>query len=395
MTSATRQMGKLNLRDSHVAASSLFNKGSNNNFLDNNFSNDASTVASSVDHGVIEVRENDDATVSTIGSFPVQPPAAAPPGFANSNTNANAPLAQQWDQHQQPTPTPFASTQPLRSLTLGDSVYSQGTFGPPPGIPEASPLLDHHHHHQLPNHHAAHSHSNNSMRSHSFAETRSGSSLLNSNAATTFGGSTGLNGLGGSSLLGGGTFGDISSHSSTTIPTGLAGLGPSLLSDAFPVQQRHHIERASSAPVQFESPQRPNDLLVSGLSMGFLGGSRNDGAGSALDSLVVDNISTGNGANLGGPELWGGDRGGSSSLLGNLIQMQQHDRTPFRSNCTDHNNPFALPPESSVFSASAAAFQPASVQQQQHQQSNNRNWMQEHSTSSHHSNAGGGGEGIW
>ena len=49
------------------------------------------------------------------------------------------------------------------------------------------------------------------MRSHSFAETTSGSSLLNPNATTTFAGSTGLSGLGG------GTFGDISSHSSTTI----------------------------------------------------------------------------------------------------------------------------------------------------------------------------------
>jgi Ankyrin repeats (3 copies) len=286
VSTATRMVGRLNLGPSAADAG-----------IENYSSNDVSTVASSVDHGTIEVGGNDDATVSTIGSFPVQPPTPssyAPPGFAGGQMLP--PMDGQQSRELQQSQ--WEAQRSFDTYGVGGTFtpLGNGGMGPPPGIPESGPLLGHGRQH-VP-----------VMRSHSL-NLPTHTSRLPPATLNSFSASSDL----GSNLFGGNT--SLARSDNTQYMGG--GLGSSLLSGGFanPPLRSGVIERGATAPAHMSSllPEAP---AVPGL-FGF-GSDLNQ---KTLDSSIIDSISTGNTA-IGGSALWGGSSvpaTGGSSLLGNLI----------------------------------------------------------------------------
>lgn len=349
VSSATRMVGRLNLGPS-IADSGF----------DIAFSNDASTVASSVDHGVIEVGGNDDATVSTIGSFPAgQAPAPSsaycPPGFFGGQMllpmdgQMQREISQaQWEAH--------------RAMSMNDS-YGIGGYtqlgggvgmGPPPGISESGSLLNHH----GQQHPGIRSNSLNLPTQQSGGPPPALGSF--SAASTDFA-------AGGSSLFGGST---AYARNDGTQHVGGGGIGSSLLSGGYANSPLPGLlERATTAPLNANSYVTDNPVLPSLFGFG------SDLNRKTLDSSIIDSISTGNTA-IGGSALWGGSSGpanGGSSLLGNLIS-NSNDGQP--ENALHQDGPDSLFARS-VYQAGGAP------------------WERERVNNVRSSSGGGNGSSIW
>jgi hypothetical protein len=289
VSTVSRMVGRLNLGPSAADRN-----------LDNGYSNDGSTVVSA-DLGVIEVGGNDDATVSTIGSFPaVQQPMSsstfAPPGFSADQAPFHARDSRlQWD-----TPGTLPSTNEVYGLTGTFSQLGATGFSPSFGIPESGPFLD--------SHGSSHSLARSTSLNLPSAPNQLPQALGSFSAASTdFA-------TGGSSLFGGATAfvrNDSSQHLTS-------GMGSSLLPNPYSIVPPRSglIERATTVP----SPN-VSSYMTEAPGMPGLFGFGADLNQKTLDSSIIDSISTGNTA-IGGSTLWGGTTGhtnSGSSLLGNLI----------------------------------------------------------------------------
>jgi hypothetical protein len=281
--------------------------------IDKALSNDASTVASSLGPTMfeVEITNNDDATVSTMGSFPAVPQLSAPnlipPGFDSDGIPIFDGLQQRetsnvgrWDAMQ-------------RSSSFGDMHVSSHSFspfasvqmGPPPGIPESGPLMD-----RLVQH---------NERAQSFSIPY-GSRHMSIPTPSQRSFSTGA------THYGTGGMADISMRSSES-------------------SHMAHTEASAShyLPGGFSRTQPPVPMSAS--NMGISPGSHhdfgNDGSaipglmgfgnplnqGVPLDSAIIDSISTSNTV-LGVSDLWGDSKVMGSSLLDTLLESS---RTPTES----------------------------------------------------------------
>lgn len=257
--------------------------------IDNIYSNEASTVASSLEHFEVEVGGNDDATVSTMGSFPAVPaPAPAlPPGFGQgaATTTGTEPSVQQ--------PPQWESQRPPLSGHMSAHIPALGSLTAPPGIPESGPLLD-----RPPV-------APTGQRSQSFSIPPMANPKPPPQRSSF---SSSLYPPEPSSLL-------SASHRPTDQ---LAGLGTSFLSDDFGASGGEGISMDHKAtPAAFTGLGTTSGgvtPVVPGL-LGF-GADLAKNGDPQLDSAIIDSISTGN---MGGSALWNDTPGPSSSLLGSLL----------------------------------------------------------------------------
>jgi Ankyrin repeats (3 copies) len=352
---SNRMVGRLNLGPSAADSG-----------LDNAYSNDGSTIASSVDHGIIEIGGNDDATVSTIGSFPAVCPSVttshAPPGFSHgpllSSTEGQMPqrgiTQAQWEAH--------------RLLSINDAypmnsaAYSQDDVGMM-GLDSIAPQSD-----QLQNHHgnyyAGFQSQSLNLPTHANGLPRTVGSFSAASADFAPGGSS-LFGSGSTTLV----------RNDGGIQYGSEGMGASLLSSGYHMQplQSNLMERSISAPSHLQSSFM-NDSSHRMPDLFGLGPEINQ---KAIDSSIIDSISTGN-AGIGGSALWDGTpdaHNGGSSLLRNLISNSSLDRQG----------------ESSLFSNEADSHFPST-----HFLSNDGvSWEQETLNKLHSSQEGTMGSSIW
>ena len=307
ISAANRTAGRLNLAPS----------ATDNAYYDNGYGNDGSTIASSVDHGIIDIGGNDDATVSTIGSFPaVYPPtpaSQAPPGFSSGPILPAMDGVGHQPQHRGITQ---AQWEAHRSLSMNDSyaLNNHGTYNHSIGmsglgvtsmIPESSPLPSHHR---------------------SFYDDIGAPSLNLPSQSNTlpsaFGSFSGTStdfAPGNSSLFGGGSTTLMRNDGGTAqYGNDISGLG-NPLGYSMSSFRSNPLDRSISAPVSSSYLNDTNSHSISGL-FGF-GSDLNQ---KAIDSTIIDSISTGN-TGIGGSALWGSPPetqttgGGTSSLLGNLI----------------------------------------------------------------------------
>jgi ankyrin repeat protein len=240
---------------------------------------DTSTVASSVDHGSVEFGGNDDATVSTMGSFqtrltPVSEQPLAPPGFGPSATIPEvATMEEQQRWSYQPS---FGDTRRSGPSHGGPSLVS------PLGIPESRPLLD------------------NRLHGASLAGGHLGGMQSRMPAAQI-------------SFPGGNNYGAAPTGMNTSSFFG--GSAPPSEQSGFNGMYMH----GGQSPVPPSVGSSVSAPTIPG-QMGFGLDPQRSGS-QTLDSSIIDSISTG-GADLGGASLWGDTSGGGiggSSLLGNLI----------------------------------------------------------------------------
>jgi hypothetical protein len=295
VSSATRQTSHLRLGGDFQAGHLYFNDGS--------------TGASSVDHGTIEVPENDDATVSTISSFPAVPPPVPasymPQSFSDTRLmSREPPLNQRWD-----------STRPGQIDSFANSyspmVTRSTTMGPPPGIAgfaETGDTLNSGGHHLQ------------GVRSNSFGGVPTAQPPRYQNVLAS--GPTMVH-PGGSNLFGGPepTFQPHANHND--------GVGSTLFRETVfppPLSRSDIMERALTAPAVSST----EDPFVPGL-LGFASNLNQSmpQQQSSLDSSLIESISTGNDA-IGGATLWGSAPAptSGSSLLGNLINNLPDNSNP-------------------------------------------------------------------
>jgi ankyrin repeat protein len=240
---------------------------------------DTSTVASSVDHGSVEFGGNDDATVSTMGSFqtrltPLSEQPLAPPGFGPSATIPE--VATMEEQQRWSYQPPFGDTRRSAPSHGGPSMVS------PLGIPESRPLLD------------------SRLHGASLTGGHLGGMQSRMTAAQT-------------SFPGGNNYGAAPTGMNTSSFFG--GSAPPPVQSGFNGMYVH----GGQSPVPPSVGSSVSAPTIPG-PMGFGLDPQRSGS-QTLDSSIIDSISTG-GADLGGASLWGGTSGGAvggSSLLGNLI----------------------------------------------------------------------------
>lgn len=306
ISAANRAAGRLNLGPSAAET-----------YYDNGYGNDGSTIASSVDHGIIDIGGNDDATVSTIGSFPAMyppiPASYAPPGFTNGPILPAMDGGGHQPQHRGITQ---AQWEAHRSLSMNDSyaLNNDGTYNHSIGIgglgitsmiPESSPL---------PNQHRSYY---DGIQDPSLNLPSQPNAL--SSAFGSFSGTSADFAPGNASLFGGGSTTLMRNDGgSTQYGNDASGLGPPMGYSMSPFRS-NPLERSISAPSSSSYLNDASSHNIPGL-FGF-GSDLNQ---QALDSTIIDSISTGN-TGIGGSALWGNapeahSTGvGSSSLLGNLI----------------------------------------------------------------------------
>jgi hypothetical protein len=294
---------------------------------DNGYGNDGSTIASSVDHGIIDIGGNDDATVSTIGSFPaVYPPlpaSFAPPGFSNGPIlpTMDSVGQQQQQQQQQHRGITQAQWEAHRSLSMNDAyafnnnngVYNHSLMGMSglgitSMIPESSPLPHHHRNFY------------EDMQAPSLNLPSQSNAL--SSAFGSFSGTSTDYTLGNASLFGGGSTALMRNDDGTTqYGNDTPGIGAPIGFSMSPFRS-NPLERSISAPSS--SSYIPAKDSSSNILPGGLFGFGSDLNQKALDATIIDSISTGN-TGIGGSALWGNvpesrsTSGGTSSLLENLI----------------------------------------------------------------------------
>ena len=342
-----RSTGRLNLGPSAAET-----------YYDNGYGNDGSTIASSVDHGIIDIGGNDDATVSTIGSFPaVYPPipaSYAPPGFSNGPILPAMENGGHQPQHRGITQ---AQWEAHRSLSMTDSYalnnngaynhsLGMGGLGITSMIPESSPLPNHHRNYY------------DDMQAPSL-NLPSQSNTLPS-AFGSFSGTSADFAPGNASLFGGGSTTLMRNDGGATqYGNETPGLGAPLGFSMSPYRS-NPLERSISAPTSSSYLNDAGSHNIPGGLFGF-GSDLNQ---KALDSTIIDSISTGN-TGIGGSALWGSapeshtsTGGGTSSLLENLILNStstpndyQQENTLFASN--EMESQF---PETSFLSKDAVAW---------------------------------------
>jgi hypothetical protein len=268
--------------------------------IDNKDSDDTSTIASSIIQA-IEIGGNDDATVSTMGSFPLQPPAPsyAPPGFAAGGGLSESQHSKDpWDNAPRSISETFGHA-PGSFAPLGSTGPSLG----PPGIPESGPLLDHGH--QKPPAVPGHAFDLGGRRSSAPGSFATGQGGLAVGGPSLLGGAlvsndTGANTLGRPTLFGGAPV-NIQRRPDS-------GMGPSLLADSF--DRRLSLNEGGTS------------ISGGGGQAARFGGAdfhRSLSQPPALDASIIDSISTAP-SGIGGSTLWGdSSANGSSSLLANLI----------------------------------------------------------------------------
>lgn len=356
--SVTRMVGRLNLGPSAADAA-----GNANAY-------DASTVASSVDHGIIEVGGNDDATVSTIGSFPAVPASSsyAPPGFSAGGQMLPPIMDGQFSSSRE-LHAPWEAQRSMPNNTYGiggsfDPLGSSGGMGPPLGI-ESGQLLDHH-----DMQHMVHV-----MRSHSLNLPIQSSSRLPP-ALGSFSASSTDFGTGGSSLFGESTA--FARNDNAHHNMGGGGMGSSFRSFsglATTPLRSGADDRSATAPLPPRAFLSDAPAVTPGL-FGF-GSDLNH---KTLESSIIDSISTGNTA-IGGSALWGGSAlpaAGGSSLLGNLINNSSEYQKEMSHR---HQNEHRQNEQDSLFSS--PAFQPGGP-----------SWERDH-LNNVQSSGGAGNGSIW
>jgi Ankyrin repeats (3 copies) len=283
---------------------------------------DGSTIASSVDHGIIEIGGNDDATVSTIGSFPAMyPPQAPPPGFANgpllsaTHTLEGPATAQrgithaQWEAHRSMLSNDSYNPN-INSHHMGFGRMSLG-----PIIPETAPLPNFH-----GNYYSGMPSLPLNLSSHSNGMHPTMSSI--SGAETDF-----VHG-GGTSLFGNGSPPLVRNEEGTKF-AGNGVFGSTLLSSGYPPPTpplpSNFLERSISAPSHISSSFVSDPTSPSLPDYFGFGADMNQ---QAIDASIIDSISTGN-AGISGSALWGTpdarNANGGSSLLRNLISTSNSD----------------------------------------------------------------------
>jgi len=287
------------------------------------YDNDNSTIASSLENFSVAV-DNDDATISTLGSVPrtVPPPATA----AGKGMAATSNKQPQSGSSPQVAPPGFGSPSLLGSMPVLDvtpahhqrynEVGSESNIpgiGPsflssvvtPPGIPESQPLLVSH---ELPS----------PFASHSLGHGQGPPGIFPSRLATAEDTISGFNH-------------QVPSLLSTQLPTGVLSTtqaGPSTYESPSLFTGTSASGYGLGLPPPIPSTLGPATRSVSEVAASSMA-PRPIGFGlehhnKSLDSSVIDSISTGDGMLPGGSSLWGtGAATGSgqgSSLLGNLIQ---------------------------------------------------------------------------
>ena len=291
-TSSSRLMGGVHLpTPKHHPVSET---GPDTNIYSNN---EASTVASSLEHFEVEVGGNDDATVSTMGSFPAVPaPAPAlPPGFTSGAAAHDPPSSlhapPQWDSQRPPLP----SNHQMPHMSPPPAQATMTSLLAPPGIPESGPLLD------------RSDLGHGTQRSQSFSVPPMPNRMP---AQRSYSGSVYPDNSGGSML------GPLPTANNEPLGGGLA--GSSFLSDGFGANNHNRHSAPPSAPAGFGASLPLSSGGVPGL-MGFGNDLVVGGAGSSphLESAIIDSISTGNTA-INASALWNEAPAGSS-LLGSLI----------------------------------------------------------------------------
>jgi Ankyrin repeats (3 copies) len=312
MVAATTTRSRLNLGPS-ISES--------NRFGDNA---DGSTIASSVDHGIIEIGGNDDATVSTIGSFPAMyPPQAPPPGFASGQllsaahalegpATAQRSITQaQWEAHRSMLPNDSYNT------NMNNHNMGFGRLGVGPIIPETGPLPNFH-----GNYYSGMPPLPLNLSSHSSGMHPTMGSSSGTEADLVRGGGTNLFGSGSPTLV---------RNEERTNFAGDGVFGSTLLSSGYPPPTppapSNFLERSISAPSHISS-SFVNDPSSPSLTDYFgFGADMNQ---KAIDASIIDSISTGN-AGISGSALWGTpdarNENGGSSLLRNLINSSNSDYT--------------------------------------------------------------------
>lgn len=271
--------------------------------IDRALSNDASTVASSLGPTMfeVEITPNDDATVSTMGSFPAVPqmPTSnyAPPGFDSDGLpfsdghNREASNLNRWDTTQR-----SSSFGELHAAPHSFSPFHSGQMMvPPPGIPESGPLMD------RPVPHSHRSQSFNILPPTRQVPQAASSQRSMSASSAHFAPPVGMPDRSMRSLEG--THMDTSG---SLLDGGLAGMPPP--------------SSVGTGPPEFGNDQSQ----IPGL-LGF--GSSTNPRAPPLDSAIIDSISTSN-TGLGMSDLWSDSKAMGSSLLDTLLES--HD-TPTES----------------------------------------------------------------
>jgi hypothetical protein len=325
VSSATRQTSHLRLGGDFQAGQLYFNDGS--------------TGASSVDHGTIEIPENDDATVSTISSFPAVPPplpaSYMPQTFSDAKPmGREPPLNQRWERTRSGQIYSFDSS-------YVPMVPRTATMGPPPGIAgfaEHEVTLNSGVHHLQ------------GVRSTSFGGVPTAQAPRYQNIVASC---PTMAHPGGSSLFG---ESDPTFHPHVNRNDVV---GSALFREtAFPppLPSSGIMERALTAPAISSA----EDPFVPGL-LGFASNMNQSvpQQQSSLDSTLIESISTGNDA-IGGATLWGDTPAptSGSSLLGNLIHNLPDSSNPE----SDGNNLFP----SSTFQSSDPSTGSTRWNQQSH-----------------------------
>ena len=325
--------------------------------IDRALSNDASTVASSLGPTMfeVEISPNDDATVSTMGSFPAVPqmssPNFAPPGFdsdglpVSDGLNREAPNSNRWDPTQR-----SSSFGDIHGPHHGFSSFNGGQMVPPPGIPESGPLPV-----QLGN--RSQSFTISPTTRHMPIPSASQSQRVMSSGSAQFTPTAGML--------------DLSMRSSESNHVPLRDATGSLLDNGLPVMPPP--PGVGTAPHEFggNDPSQIPGLL------GF-GSSLNPRA--PLDSAIIDSISTSN-AGLGMSDLWSDTKAVGPSLLDTLLE----------SHATPTESMAGIMPGSGLFTATEESLPSAEQQPATWQQGISRS----HSVSSAGGTGGAPNGSIW